>query len=182
MSLWSEMHFKFNADLDFFPTKSFMLCSSVSSTITQTCAFPLISCIWIQPGSSSHSFTAVLHPFLFFYPSGQHRLQHQDGHQEELGPAHHKLFWSSTAAGLQPDEKGLVPQVPPLWHLSASHPEERPGSHHVPQKVTLLCLQRERRGQDRALSLVKATPRETETRWDLHHDFPIVKNKTKHML
>lgn len=106
--------------------------------------FLCFSCVWRKPSWCSN---------LFCQP-GQHWLQHQGDHPEELSPAHLELLWSSPAAGLQPDEKGLVPQVPPLWHLSAPHPEERPQGHHVPQKVTFLRFQRERRGHERTLGLV----------------------------
>lgn len=106
--------------------------------------FLCFSCVWRKPSWCSN---------LFCQP-GQHWLQHQGDHPEELSPAHLELLWSSPAAGLQPDEKGLIPQVPPLWHLSAPHPEERPRGHHVPQKVTFLRFQRERRGHERTLGLV----------------------------
>ena len=99
-------------------------------------------------------FCMILHYVLISLHSGQHWLQHQDGHSEGHRTAHKELFWSSPDESLQPDEKGLLPQVPPLWHLSGSHPEERPGGHHVSQKVTLLCVQRQGRGHKRTFGLV----------------------------
>lgn len=96
----------------------------------------------------------VVHYALVSLHSGQHWLQHQDGNPEDHSTAHKELFWRSPDESLQPDEKGFLPQVPPLWHLSACHQEERPGGHHVSQKVTLLCLQREGRGHHWTLGLV----------------------------
>lgn len=96
----------------------------------------------------------VFNSFLMSFHSGQHWLQHQAGHPEEHSTAHKELFRRSPDESLQPDEKGLLPQVPPLWHLSAYHQEERPRGHHVSQKVTLLRVQRARRGHDWTFGLV----------------------------
>lgn len=100
----------------------------------------------------------IFHYVLISFYSGQHWLWHQDDHPEEHGKTQKELFWSSSDKNLHSDEKGLLPQVPDLWHLSASHQEERPWSNHVSQKVTVLCVQRERRGHDWAHGLVVIRP------------------------
>lgn len=86
--------------------------------------------------------------------SGQHRLQHQDGHPEEHSTAHKELLWSGPDESPRPDEKGLLPPVLALRHLSAPHQEEGPRGPHESQEVTVLRVQRQRRGHQRSFGLV----------------------------
>lgn len=56
----------------------------------------------------------ILIPPFFFPPAGQHRLQHQNVHREGHGPSDEDLLRSGSTESLQPDEKGLLPSIPPL--------------------------------------------------------------------
>lgn len=108
----------------------------------------------------------------FFSPAGQHRLQHQNVHREGHGPSDEDLLRSGSTESLQPDEKGLLPSIPPLWHLSAPHQAERPRDYHVPQEVTLLCVQWPGRGLEQSLGLVGVAQHTADAR---RRDFGCVK-------